>query len=402
MLPASPKAGKRILLERVRFIWSKLSFNYKATARNLFRYKKHFIMTITGIAGCTALMLTGFGLKDSLNCISDAQYDQLFKYDLTIALKEDASIEEVIERLQERSVDIDRYTGLHTETVNVETKDGPAAINLFCSNKNTLISDFVALRNRKTGKVIPFSSSSVILTEKLAEILGVSSGDTFKVQFKDSTWAELTITGITENYVGSYLYIGYDAYKGAYGNSPSINSIIAATSLNSQQKRDETAEIILSDAAVSGVSFVSQTRNSFENLLSSINYIVAVIIVAAGALAVIVLYNLTNININERKKELATLKVLGFHDWEVGAYIYREIMLLTLIGTLVGLGLGVLLHIFVISRAESTDLMFGRSVKAVSFLLSAAFTLLFSTLVDLIMYKKIMDIEMVDSMKAVD
>lgn len=402
MLPMAPKAGKRILLERIKFIWSKLNFNYKATARNIFRYKKHFIMTITGIAGCTALMLTGFGLKDSLNCISDAQYDQLFKYDLTITLKEDVSTEEVIESLKEKPVHIDRYAGLCIETVNVKTKDGSVVINLFCSDKNTPFSDFITLRNRKTKKAIPFTSSSVILTEKLAEILGVSSGDTIKVQYKNGTWSELTITGVTENYVGSYLYIGYDAYKESFRNSPSNNSIIAATGLDTQQKRDEAAEIILSDDAVSGVNFVSQTRGSFENLLSSINYIVAVIIVAAGALAVIVLYNLTNININERKKELATLKVLGFHDWEVAAYIYREIILLTIIGTLVGLGLGVLLHIFVITRAESPDLMFGRSIKAPSFLLSATFTLLFSILVDVIMYKKLMDIEMVDSMKAVD
>lgn len=402
MLPMAPKAGKRILLERIKFIWSKLNFNYKATARNIFRYKKHFIMTITGIAGCTALMLTGFGLKDSLNCISDAQYDQLFKYDLTITLKEGTGIEEVIEALKEKAAYIDRYAGVYIETANVKTKDGSVAISLFCSDQNTPLNDFITLRNRKTREPIPFTSSSVILTEKLAEILGVSSGDIVKVQYKDGTWADLTITGVTENYVGSSLYMGSDAYRESYGSSPSINSIIAATGLDNQQKRDEAAEIILSDDAVSGVSFVSQTRGSFENLLSSINYIVAVIIVAAGALAVIVLYNLTNININERKKELATLKVLGFHDREVAAYIYREIILLTLIGTIVGLGLGVLLHMFVIRKAESPDLMFGRSIKAASFLLSAAFTLLFSFLVDVIMYKKLIGIEMVDSMKAVD
>lgn len=402
MLPMAPKAGKRILLEKIRFIWSKLSFNYKATARNLFRYKKHFFMTITGIAGCTALMLTGFGLKDSLNCISDAQYDQLFKYDLTITLNENTSMEKVIERLREGSVDIESFTGLHIETANVETKDGSVAINLFCMDESTPVSDFITLRNRKSKRVLQFNSSSVILTEKLAEILGVSAGDTVKVECKDGTLSELTVTGVTENYVGSYIYMGYNAYVKAYGNTPSANSIIAATGLDSQQDQDEAAELILSDASVSGVSFVSQTRGSFENLLSSINYIVAVIIVCAGALAVIVLYNLTNININERKKELATLKVLGFHDREVAAYIYREIILLTIIGTLVGLGLGVLLHMFVINRAESTDLMFGRSINALSFLLSAAFTLLFSFLVDLIMYKKLMAIEMVDSMKAVD
>lgn len=402
MLPMAPKAGKRILLERIKFIWSKLSFNYKSTARNIFRYKKHFIMTITGIAGCTALILTGFGLKDSLNCISDAQYDQLFKYDLTITLKEGASLEDVVERLEANSTHIDSYTGLCIETANVETKDGSVAINLFCSDKDTSFSNLITLRDRKTQKAIPFTNSSVILTEKLAEILGVSAGDTVKVQYKDGTWTKLTITGVTENYVGSYLYMGYDAYKDSFGNTPPNNSIIASTGLDTQEKRDEAAEIILSDDDVSGISFVSQTRGSFENLLSSVNYIVAVIIVAAGALAVIVLYNLTNININERKKELATLKVLGFHDWEVAAYIYREIILLTLIGTLLGLGLGVLLHMFVISRAESTDLMFGRSINASSFLFSAGFTLLFSLLVDVIMYKKLMDIEMVDSMKAVD
>ena len=402
MLPMAPKAGKRILLERVKFIWSKLSFNYKATARNLFRYKKHFVMTITGIAGCTALMLTGFGLKDSLNCISDAQYDQLFKYDLTITLKDGSSPDDIIESLQSDSVSINSYTDLYMESASLNDKNRVLTVNLVRAGEGTQLDDFVTLRNRKTAKTLQFNSTSVILTEKLAEVLGVSSGDTINVQNKDGDWGGFKVTGVTENYVGSYIYVGNDAYEKAYGKTPLSNSIIASTGLKDQQGRDAAAELILSNASIAGVSFTSQTRGSFENLLSSVNYIVAVIIIAAGALAVIVLYNLTNININERKKELATLKVLGFQDWEVGGYIYREIIILTLIGTLVGLGLGVLFHTFVIARAESTDLMFGRSIKAVSFLLSAAFTMVFSGLVDLIMYKKLIAIEMVDSMKAVD
>ena len=402
MLPMAPKAGKRILLERIKFIWSRLSFNYKATARNLFRYKKHFFMTVTGIAGCTALILTGFGLKDSLNCISDTQYDQLFKYDLTVYLKDNTTVEGLMEKLKDDSIGIENHTELHIESANVETKNGTIAINLFTGNEDTHLEDFITLRNRRTKALLQFDNNSVIITEKLAEILNVAAGDKLDIQNKDGTWGTLTISGITENYVGSYIYMGSSAYEEAYGSLPLINSIIASTSLKDSHQQDAAAERILANDSVSGISFISQTRGSFENLLSSINYIVAVIITAAGALAVIVLYNLTNININERRKELATLKVLGFHDREVAAYIYREIVLLTLIGTAAGLVLGVLLHLFVIANAESTDLMFGRNIKAISFLLSAAFTILFSVLVDFIMYNKLKDIEMVDSMKAVD
>ena len=402
MLPKAPKAGKRVFLERVRFLWSHMTFSQKATARNLLRYKKHFFMTVTGIAGCTALIVTGFGLRDSLGSITETQYNEIYHYDLMIGLKEITQADAQLNGFLQNKERVESWAGLFSSTGNVFYNNEIYTTTVYAPENAEEFTKMIQLRDRKSGSAIPFSHSSVIMTEKLAEVAGIDTGDTFTLENKDGDTAEFVLEGTTENYTGSFVYIGKDAYSRAFENNFSRNALMVKTTISDASGQDSALTEILTFNAVSNASFISQTKTSFDNLLSSIDFIVIVLILAAGALAVIVLYNLTNININERRKELATLKVLGFHPEEVAGYIFRETTLLSIIGTLAGLLLGVLLHAFVIQTAESAEFMFGRSISPLSFLLSAAVTLFFSFVVDLLMYKKLKNIEMVDSMKAID
>lgn len=402
MLPRAPKAGKRIFLERIHFIWSHMKFSYKATARNLLRYKKHFFMTVIGIAGCTALIVTGFGLRESIGSIANTQFDELLQYDLRIELNENDHFDTLLKDFLKDTTQIDSYTEVFSETGTAKQNGESITATIFIPKNPTEFHEAVLLMERKSGDEIVLGQSSVIVTEKLAEVMGMQPGDAFTVENAAGKKAEFVLSGITENYVGNYLYIGQESYTRAFDVELSYNTLLVKTMINDASKQDTVLTRIFMSETVSNAEFVSQTKKSFDNLLSSINFIVIVLIMAAGALAVIVLYNLTNININERRKELATLKVLGFHHKEVAVYIFRETSILSVIGSLVGLLLGVLLHAFVVRTAESTDMMLGRSISVSSFVLSATVTLLFSGIVDLMMYRKLTKIKMVDSMKAID
>ncbi|HEY2494090.1 MAG TPA: FtsX-like permease family protein [Paenibacillus sp.] len=402
MLPRAPKAGKRIFLERIHFIWSRMKFTHKATARNLIRYKKHFFMTVLGIAGCTALIVTGFGLSDSVRKIANTQFDEIIQYDLLIGLDETEHTDTPLNDFLNDAEQVNRYTEVFSEIGSAKRNGENATATIYVPKESTALQEVMILRERKSGDDIIFNDSSVIVTEMLANTLNIQTGDTFTLENADGEAAEFVLSGITENYVGSYLYINQADYASAFGGKLTYNTLMVQTSITDASQQDAALTKILTNDAVTSAVFMEQTKKSFDNLLSSINFVVVVLIMAAGALAIIVLYNLTNININERRKELATLRVLGFHNKEVAGYIFRETTILSIIGTLVGLLLGVLLHGFVIRTAETTDLMFGRNITITSFVLSAAVTLLFSFIVDLIMYQKLRKIEMVDSMKAID
>lgn len=398
MLPRAPKAGKRILLEKIKPIWSRLSFTYKATARNIFRYKKHLFMSVIGIAGCTALILTGFGLKDSMNDIANTQYEKIFKYDMKIELTSETKDDVLLDFLSDK----DSLT-LHSESGTLSSPAGTDEIDatIYIPEKIEQLNDYISLRNRKSGEAIVPSGGSVIITEKMASTLGIAAGDTFTLENADKESAEFTVTGITENYVGCYVYMDEALYRQAYGDF-SFNTLFVKSGITDTALQDQTIQQVLLSESVSGAQFNAQIKKSYDNLLTSLSYIVIVLIIAAGALAVVVLYNLTNININERIKELATLRVLGYHHKEVALYIFRETAILSVMGATVGLGLGVLLQRYIITTAETVDLMFGRTISPVSFLLSVVATLAFSAVVDLMMLKKIKKVEMVESMKAVD
>lgn len=402
MLPRVPKAGKRILLERVGFIWSRMSFNHKATARNLFRYKKHFFMTVIGIGGCTALLVTGFGLRDSIGDVANIQYKEIFNYDVLIELDTKDELDSSIVNILNDNKQTKNYLNLFINKGYGIANDERLEVNLFVSESLEDLNQFITLRERKTKNTFDLDDNSIIITEKLSEVLNLKIGDKITLENSEEEISDFTITGITEHYLGNNVYMSNERYKNSFKSDNTPNSILVDTPGLTPYEQDKMISEILSSNGVLSAEFVGQAKRTFDNLLISINYIVIVIILASGALAFIVLYNLTNININERKKELATLKVLGFHNEEVSAYIFRETTILTLIGILVGLFLGILLHAFIIDTIESTSYMFGRDVKKLSFLISAIITIIFSLIVNIFMSKKLRNIQMVDSMKAVD
>lgn len=411
MLPRAPKKGKRILLEKITPLWSLMSFNLKSTARNIFRYKKHFYMTVIGVLGCTALLVTGFGLRDSIKDIGELQFEELFNYQLKIQLEEDYS-DNVFGKIAEiedisGTLDIFSDEGYLKFNNKIEDITLVAVDNTKNSNIDNIgnienISDYVLFRDRKNDQIINSETDKIIITEKISEELGIKAGDTVKFENSDEIEGEFKVDTITENYIGNFIYLNKSKYELAFKDTPKNNTIYAKAGELDSGKKDKLIEALYENEDILNAEFVSQSRGMFDNLIGSINYIVLVIIVASGLLAFIVLYNLTNININERRRELATLRVLGFHNNEVAAYIFREITVLALIGTFVGLVLGKYLHQFIILTIEDPNFMFVRDISIMSYILSAVVTMLFSILVDLFMIKKMRNIKMVDSMKAND
>jgi putative ABC transport system permease protein len=404
MRPRPPRAGKRIFLEYIPLIWAPLKFTYKVTARNLIRYKKHFFMTVTGIAGCTALMLTGFGLRDSLVYIARTQFENILKYDFRLELGKDGGREEIIHTYlsNTRAIRSGGYMELHIGNAYVIHADERIGVSVYIPEKPETLSDFINLRNRNTNTAINFTADSAVVTEKIAEVMGLTVGDRFTLENTDGRQGEFTLTGITENYVGNYVYLGADAYRDVFAGGLHYNTLLVKTGVEELSAQDAILTRILESDLILGAEFTSHVQISYNNLLSSISLVVLILIAAAGSLAMIVLYNLTYININERSRELATLRVLGFHREEAAAYIFREITVLSIVGVTAGLVLGIPLHRFIISVAETTDLMFGRKISPPSFVFSGVITLLFSALVDLMMLGKIRKISMAESMKAVD
>ena len=402
MRPRPPKAGKRILLEKVKPLWSRLTFSHKATARNLFRYKKHFYMTIIGVGGCTALLLTGFGLQNSIGVLADAQFSDILQYDLTIDCPKDELLAAELEAwLQQREEVVD-YTAVYAERATVSQPDREVRVTVYVPQALQELPEFVTLRERESGVILDLADYPVIISETLARHLKLQVGDKFFLENSDEVSAQLTVSATTENYVGSYIYLNPDTYRAAFGQELEVNTVLAKTASLDVAVQDELLSDLLKLKDVSRAEFITQAKRSFDHLVESIDFLVIIIILAAGALAIIVLYNLININIEERRKELATLRVLGFHHEEVAGYIFRETAILSVIGTLAGLPLGRLLHTFVIRQAESSDLMLGQSIAPLSYLLAALLTLAFSGLVCLVMTRKLKQIKMVDSMKAIE
>lgn len=398
MQQRAPKAGKRILLERIKPLWKHLSFTQKVTSRNIFRYKKRLLMTVIGIAGCCALLVAGFGIRDSIRDIADKQFGEIYTHNLIIAVKDagDLNNDPVVSSVLKDTEAVKDYAEIHTETVKISGND----VSLYVPRSTEELKEEILLRNRVSGETLDFSANSVILTEKLCETLSLKVGDKFTMENSDGREAEFTLTGIAESYVSSYMFISTDMYRGSFSTEPSYKTALVKTTEGGEAFREGLSEKLLSSDQVLYLSFMEAIEESFKNTVKNIDYIVMVLIFSAGGLAVIVLYNLTNINICERKRELATLKVLGFHSKETAMYIYRETFFLCLIGIAAGFFLGIFLHGFVIQTAEVDAVMFGREIYPLSYILAAVITLFFTVLVDLIMLKKLRKINMVESMKA--
>ncbi len=406
MRPKSPKPGRRVLLERIRPVWKHMSFTWKVTMRNLFRYKKRFWMTVIGIGGCTALIITGFGVRNSLYDVFDKQYDEITPYSAQVSLMDNVTEDELAEiaSVLDGSGLVSEWMSVSNQPVTAESDSRSLDSNvyLFTVADEEQFGRFVHLRHRQDNAEVSLSRDGAVITEKLADMLDVDVGDTITLVDGDNRRAEVTITGLTENYVFHYVYITEECYESLFGQVSEINSLIVTYTEDTEENSDAVAEQLIPLSGVSSVSRIESTKNTFIEGMKGVDYAVVVITVSAAALAFVVLFNLTNINITERMRELATLKVLGFYTGELNAYIYRENIFLTIFGILLGLVLGKFLHQWLILTVEIDMVMFGREAGVMSYVYAAVLTALFSFLVNVISRKKLKKIDMVESLKTVD
>lgn len=404
MRPKAPKAGKRIFLEKISFIWNKMNFFAKVSARNLIRYKRRMIMTIVGIAGCTALSLTGFGLKNSINDIVDLQYNDIYRYSGYAAFDEDikpSELESVYKSLTDYEPDTD-YTRALIKQYDLEFSGNTVPCYITAAEDSELFGTFVDMRERVSRKSLSMSGGAII-TEKAAKLLGAKTGDEITVKVSDGDNKTVTISGITEQYTGHYLYLSEELYEETFGQAPKYNMVYFDNGISRDDDVQEqfTAHMLENDNVLAVIMNASSLASIFDTL-KIMDLVVLVLIGAAAALAFVVLYNLTNVNITERIREIATLKVLGFYDLEVSSYVFRESIVLSLLGALAGLGLGYALCMFVITTAELDEMMFGRNIHATSYLLAFVVTAAFSLIVNLIMTKVLKKVSMVESLKSVE
>lgn len=404
MRPPAPKQGQRILLERVKIIWKHLNFSWKSSIRNLVRYKKRFFMTVFGIGGCMALMVVGFGLKDCIFVIPELQYNSIQTYDAAVYF--DAGIsredkEEIAALVRDESA----VSGeLMVRMQNLEVTAGDTSMEIYLTVPENLenVGDFLDFHSRTKPETYSLEKEQVILTEKAASDLGVEVGDTVTLEDDGMGVKEVTIDAICENYMGHYLYLSPDYYRELFGKEAASNGVLFKMKEGQTDQIEAVGGRLLGDGNVLNVSYTSSIEDRLDDMLQSLNLVIVVLIISAGMLAFIVLYNLNTINITERKRELATIKVLGFYDTEVAAYVYRENVLLTLIGAVAGMALGWVLLQFVIVTVEVDDVMFGRVLDLTSYLYSFLFTLGFSMFVNWVMYFKLKKIDMVESLKSVE
>lgn len=405
MRPKAPKNGKRILLERIGFVWNRIGFIWKVTLRNIFRYKKRFLMTVLGISGCTALILTGFGVRDSIQMIVDVQFGELNKYSMTASYDSDEKTEDVeyLKSLISNEKGVKEIGMFHNQNAKVMINNKEKEVTVVIpENKNTF-KEFIELRERKSHTPIKLDNKGIVISEKAARNLDAKVGDKVKILNENDVSAEAVISGITENYVNHYIYMTNDYYKELFNRNAYSNRIygVLDDSITIDQE-DKMASKIIDSTCANGTVFTTGIKDGFSDTIKSLNYVVLLMIVSAGALAFVVLYNLSNVNISERIREIATIKVLGFYDKEVSAYIYRENVILTLIGAVVGLGLGVILHQFIMITVEVENMMFGRLINPLSYAAAFILTIVMGTIVNLVMNKKLNKVEMVESLKSVD
>ena len=405
MRPAAPKQGKRILLERIGIIWKHLNFTWKSTVRNLIRYKKRFFMTIFGIGGCMALMVVGFGLKDCIYEIVSLQYEKVQFYDAATYMSDDISEEnrQQLHDYLDQNADIKETIEARMQKTDVKSASGKKTLYLMVPSDNEKIEDFLSFHSRTNkDEVYSLKKDEVILTEKMASLLNVKVGDELTIEDEDRGDQTVTVGAICENYMSHYLYLSSEKYEELYGVPAEYNTIIYSVKDGKDDQIEKIGTKLLSMDGVLNVSYTSSIEGRLDDMLRSLNLVIVVLIVSAGMLAFVVLYNLNNINITERQRELATLKVLGFYDGEVASYVYRENILLTIIGSVVGMVLGNLLHRYIILTVEVEEAMFGRQIHWQSYLYSFLFTVAFSLFVNWVMFYKLKKIDMVESLKSVE
>lgn len=404
MRPEAPKNGKRIFLERIGVLWKHLNFTQKSTVRNLVRYKKRFFMTVIGIGGCMGLILVGFGLQDSITAIAKNQFVSLFTYQANAVLNSDVdeSEKEALQTDLENYSGIDELLEMYCQNIELQTDKKTVDAVLEVPKELTNFNDFYAFRDRKSGEVYEFpTDGGAAISEKTATMLGVKAGDTVQLKKGDDI-VDVKISIIVENYVRHYLYLAPDLYEELFGGAPDYNQLLMKYQDTSSNYETALGEKIMTYDGVAAISFTSDLIDQIDNMLRSLDIVIVVLIVSAGLLAFVVLYNLNNINITERQRELATLKVLGFFDGEVASYVYRENMVLTLFGVIAGMGIGTFLHHCVIQTVEVDLMMFGRNVFPRSYGWSALITLAFALFVNFMMFYRLRKIDMIESLKSVE
>lgn len=397
--PATPKSGKKVLLEHIKFIWKRLSFTGKVTARNMFRYKKRIVMTVLGVVGSTALLLTGFGLRDSISGLADLQYGKINHYDALLVFQNSFKTIEEEWKSKLKEDNITEYLPIYQASFTFEAKDLTHDVYLIALENNTELNNFITL-NSKVNENFTFPEDGVIISEKMADLLNVKIGDFIKLRNSNNELVVLPVSEIIENYTLHYVYMNKETYEKYFEKELEYNMIM--TNLNEETSHEDFAEKWIDSGLVSTINFTEDNILVFDNMVKGLNLIIVLIIGASCMLAFIVLYNLTTINIAERIREISTLKVLGFYDKEVSSYVYRETLFLTIIGILIGLGAGIFLHMYVINVAETDNILFLHSIKWYSYIFSFLIIIFFTILVQIITNQKLKKINMVESLKSVE
>ena len=403
MRPPAPKEGKRVLLERLTFIWKHLSFSWKSTIRNLFRYKKRLIMTVFGIAGSMGLMLVGFGIQDSISDIAAIQYRELQHYDGMVIEDSDATEEEHAELFEymKENEQIAHCNRVQMTKISAPKGSSNISIYLFVPESLSEFARDVTLKNRITGETYELTDEGAAISEKTASLLGLKVGDMIPLKKGDKEY-KVRVAVITENYMSHYLYMTPRVYEQTFGEMPEYENIVFTMQEDCKDDLEMAGSRILANPGALSISYTSSLASQVDRMLSTLDAVILVLIVSAGMLAFVVLYNLNNINITERQRELATLKVLGFYDGEVSQYVLRENVILTVLGIMFGAVFGILIHRYVITTVEVDAVMFGRNIKPLSFLYSGILTSIFSIVVNGVMHFKLKTIDMVESLKSVE
>lgn len=407
MRPKAPKNGKKILLEHITPLWKHVSFTGKVTARNIFRYKKRFFMTVIGVAGCSALLLAGYGIKDSISCLIRNQYGEIMKYDVSVAYEPQIVTEGWLASFGQEPGG--RLISDYLETNSQTAKAGNGAedvteqeVTLLVFSETKRAEQFLTLRERKKHTRYELTDQGAIISEKLSKDLKIKKGDRLLLENGDGVRKEAVVSEICEMYVNHYVFLTEEYYRTLYGETPAHNCVLAILAENTKEAEEQLGQGLLEQEGVISVTFFSGSIERFDDMIQALDLVTYVLLISAALLAFIVLYNLTNVNVSERLREIATIKVLGFYDHEVSAYVYRENLLITVIGALAGLLLGVALHAFIMEVIEMDSVMFGNAIEPGSFGKAFFLTLLFSVLVNLFMYGRLKRIPMVESLKSVE
>ncbi len=402
MRPKAPKSGNRVLLERISFIWKHLNFSHKVTVRNIFRYKKRFLMTIIGIFGCTSLIVTGFGIKDSISVIIPNQFEKVFDYNMQVNLKDNLSADEkqsFIDELKNRE-EVQKIVETYMTSATAVKGDKQEDVQIIVPKDE--FDGLINVNDLKTKQNLKLKDNEIYLTDKCAQLIGAKAGDTIILKDINNNEIKAKVSNIVENYVSHYVYMSKTMYENLYGKDYSTNVILSQNIEMTDEEEDEFVTELMNKNEVSSANRISTILGALDDTIKSLDFVVIILIVSAGLLAFVVLYNLANVNISERIRELATIKVLGFYDKEVYDYVTRETTILTAIGIILGLFGGYCLNYYLIGTCEINTLRFSKIVSPISYVYAVAITIMFTLIVNFATYFALKKIDMIESLKSVE